>query len=116
MYLSLPILSFGVSYNRTTTDHKAFYFETGEDIQQIIKTTKLADFKKQGRLMKTIADNRYTWKIVCAKYTFLVKKALEIDTKKSIEPSVKSINKNILRNIELNHLTQQNLLFQNPAL
>ena len=115
MYLGLPILSFGVSYNRTTTDHKAFYFETSEDIQNIIRSTRLTAFKEQGRSMKTIADNRYTWEIVSAKYNFLVKKSLEIDTKKSIEPSVKSLNENSLRNIELNHLTQQNLFFQNSA-
>lgn len=113
MYLGLPILSYGVSYNRTTTDQKAFYFDTADDIVQTVKNTKIAEFKNLGKLMKAIADNRYTWKIVSDKYNYLVRKALEIDQKKSITPSVKSLASESLQNIELNHLRQQQLFFQN---
>ncbi|MGB0403853.1 MAG: DUF1972 domain-containing protein [Salibacteraceae bacterium] len=113
MFLGLPILSFGVSYNRTTTDHKAFYFKDSVDIQWIIKDTKLVEFKAQGKLMKEIAENRYTWKIVSAKYNFLVKKALEMDYKKSAEPELKRFDEQELRTFELNHLSRQQLFFQN---
>jgi len=32
MYLGLPIIAYGVSYNRVTTEHKAIYFKTLEDL------------------------------------------------------------------------------------
>lgn len=113
MFLGLPILSYGVSYNRTTTDHKAFYFETSEEIQNIIRTTKLKAFKSQGEVMGEIAKNRYTWKIVSAKYNFLVKKALQMDFKKSVEPELKNFDEKQLSSFELNHLSKQQLFFQN---
>jgi putative lipase involved disintegration of autophagic bodies len=38
MSLGLPVLAFGVSFNKATTEHKALYFATKEELMQCIKT------------------------------------------------------------------------------
>lgn len=76
MYLGLPIVAYGVSYNRTTTANEALYFDDKEQLKSIITETKFSDLKQVGVLMKQIADRRYTWKIIADKYNFLFMKAL----------------------------------------
>ena len=41
MYLGLPIVSYGVSYNKTTTEGKALYFKNATDIIDIIQNVKV---------------------------------------------------------------------------
>lgn len=112
MYLGLPILSFGVSYNRTTTDHKAMYFSSEADIISLIRDTKVSSLKRLGKLMRTIAERRYTWEIVSDKYQYLVTKALRMGEKQSIIPESKTIKSMTLQEIELGHLDKQLLIYQ----
>ena len=81
MFLGLPIVACGVCYNRTTTGNKALYFSGKRELINIISQTKITAWKKIGKAMKEIADNRYTWKITAKKYNYLFRKALQITNK-----------------------------------
>lgn len=68
MYLALPILAFDCNYNVSSTDGEAFYFTTSTDIIKCITSIKPEDIVNNKNSMKMIADNRYTWASVVAKY------------------------------------------------
>jgi len=71
MNLGLPIISFDVPTNRFTTEDKAVYFKSIEDLISILKS--VTDDKKSqiADSMKEIASRRYTWKRISDKYAEL---------------------------------------------
>ena len=72
MYLGLPIVAFDVSYNRATTEDRAFYFSSPEDIVDIVSKKKAVEYRGNRLIMKIIADERYTWGIISEKYAKLI--------------------------------------------
>ncbi|MFK7758073.1 MAG: DUF1972 domain-containing protein [Flavobacteriales bacterium] len=112
MYLGLPIIAFGVSYNRTTTAHRAIYFSTKKDLIHLVENTSVRKLKMTGESMKSIADNRYTWKTIADKYDFLVKKALRISQKQSVKSKVSLVANRSLLDYDVAHLNNQNLFFE----
>lgn len=104
MYLGLPIIAFGVSYNRVTTENKAFYFREKEDLAAIIQSTKLIEFKQRGEVMREVAQRRYTWKLIASKYDSLVQEALMADKKKPAGPSLSKLTYDDLLSMGLSHL------------
>lgn len=70
MNLGLPIIAYGVIYNKETTEHKAYYFESADQLKDIVETLSKHEFlrRKLGMEMKSIATRRYTWKIITEKY------------------------------------------------
>jgi len=104
MYLGLPIVTFGVSYNKVTTENKALYFETAEELKQIIQTSKLSEIKKLGKVMGEIAKRRYTWKSIALKYDNLVYEALQIKKKSSINALAEDISYDDLLKLGLAHV------------
>jgi hypothetical protein len=71
MCLGLPIASFDVTYNRATTEGKAFYFKSAEDLASLIRTTPDTAWEKQRTVMMEIGERRYRWSIIAAKYATL---------------------------------------------
>lgn len=71
MYLGLPILAFGVSYNRETTQNHAIYFDDEADLQEILSTVQPDELQVIGCNMKRIAEENYTWGSISAKYAAL---------------------------------------------
>lgn len=68
MNLHIPVIAYGVIYNRETTEHKALYFE---DVESLIRTVRSVDEKTRKYLadaMYEIAQRRYLWSVVCSKY------------------------------------------------
>lgn len=113
MYLGLPVIAFGVSYNRTTTGHKALYFSTKNELIQLVENTSVRSLNALSKVMKTIADQRYTWKIVADKYDFLVKKALRSKAKESVQAKLNLAPKENLLDYQLAHLKQQKYFYEN---
>ena len=113
MYLGLPVIAFGVSYNRTTTGHKALYFSGKEELMQIVKTTSLQKLNALSTVMKNIADQRYTWEIIANKYNYLVRKALKISKKETVKAKVSAVSNERLLDQKLAHLNHQKLFFEN---
>ncbi len=66
MFFGIPIVSFDVEFNRATTDNKAYYFKTVEDLVTLIGEPYL-----DGSPMKEIAENNYTWKVISSQYASL---------------------------------------------
>jgi hypothetical protein len=111
MFLGLPVICYGVSYNRTTTEGKALYFKRAEDLAEIIRTVKLETLLELAKSMKEIADRRYTWKVIADKYNYLVEEALRVKRKISVAPQLTKISEQALLNYNAAHLKHQNYFF-----
>ncbi|MDX2346615.1 MAG: DUF1972 domain-containing protein [Legionella sp.] len=74
MHLGLPIVSYDVAFNKETTHHKAVYFHTTEDLQDILTNMDNLDLTALGLEMKELADTHYTWSVVSQKYKELLLK------------------------------------------
>ncbi len=69
MYLQLPILSYGVIYNRITTQERALYFDTAEDIILTLRDLQKIDLSKIAFNLNWVAIHRYTWSDIANKYS-----------------------------------------------
>lgn len=63
MFIGRPILAFDVVYNRETTMHKAYYWQTIEELQNLITNTELC-----GNEIKKVAEEHYTWEKITKEY------------------------------------------------
>jgi glycosyltransferase involved in cell wall biosynthesis len=61
MYLGLPIFSFGVGYNRATTENKAKYFDNKEQLLELLQNTDTKVLETIANDMKQVAVENYTW-------------------------------------------------------
>jgi glycosyltransferase involved in cell wall biosynthesis len=112
MYLGLPVIAFSVSYNKTTTENKAWYFKEADDIVQIVETATPAERKEKAQIMKEIADRRYTWKVIAEKYTFLVNRVLVAKDKINVKSDFGDMNMNELINLEMGHLAYPSFFYE----
>jgi len=112
MYLGLPISTFGVSYNRTTTEGKALYFRTSDELKSIIESTSLPVLKSVGKTMNLIAKRRYIWPLIAEKYKALVIEALTVERKTSAIPETIKIDTAKLIGLDLGHLKHQQIFFE----
>ena len=112
MYLGLPILSYGVSYNRTTTENKAIYFKTEEDLVSLITNTDEETLTAIGTEMGSIAKRRYIWSLVTDKYRNLVRESMTIKSKQRIESRVSKLENADLSSMNLTHLKTSKLIFE----
>lgn len=104
MFLGLPIISNGVSYNRTTTEHKAFYFSNEGDLKNILTEIKKEDLQNCAIQMKKIAERRYTWKKIAKKYSQLIEETFTSKNKTKVYPLISELDKNILEKYNVSHL------------
>ena len=72
MYLGLPIIAYGVPYNRETTHYKAMYFDNKADLQNIIASLDKNNLAKISQDMKDIAISNYTWELIANKYSYIL--------------------------------------------
>ncbi|MFK7775935.1 MAG: DUF1972 domain-containing protein [Saprospiraceae bacterium] len=72
MYLALPIISFDIIYNKVTTENQAVYFETSNELCQLIKDIELIDLDKLSVNLSEVANRRYLWSVIADKYSNLV--------------------------------------------
>ncbi|WP_186758639.1 DUF1972 domain-containing protein [Echinicola salinicaeni] len=76
MYLGLPIIAYGVSYNRSTTKNKAIYFNTKVELIEKFKTINEDQRISLKREMKKIAEENYIWNRIGEKYISLINSVL----------------------------------------
>lgn len=91
MYMGLPIMAYGVSYNRVTTENKAIYFKSVKELIIEINEMYTSKLLKIGTQMSEIAKRRYTWKNISFKYELLIHEAWQIDDKMNVETETKRI-------------------------
>jgi glycosyltransferase involved in cell wall biosynthesis len=104
MYLGLPIIAYGVSYNRVTTEHKAIYFNNLEDLVFEINEIYTEKLHKIGKQMSEIGKRRYTWSHIAFKYDLLIQEALEASGKMTVEAASKQVPYEILLGLGHAHL------------
>ncbi|MFE3847469.1 DUF1972 domain-containing protein [Flavobacterium sp. LB3P45] len=110
MYLGLPIISYGVSYNKTTTESKAIYFFNTEELLNHLDTISENVLKNLRKEMKSVAMRRYTWSSISRQYELLIEEALSTANKTSVFAETKKLSPTFLEDHQLSHL-QNNTLF-----
>ncbi|OON67231.1 DUF1972 domain-containing protein [Hymenobacter sp. CRA2] len=103
MYLGLPVLAFDVSFNKATTEHRALYFASKEELKERIRSTPYATWKTLGANMLAIAQRRYTWAVVARKYNHLIYKVCSATQKGSIRPRLSQLTRRDLLEHQLGH-------------
>ncbi|MEB2785148.1 DUF1972 domain-containing protein [Algoriphagus persicinus] len=73
MYLGLPIIAFGVNYNRETTFNQAIYFSDSKELLQQLSRLKEFDREAISRDMYKLARKNYSWKAINKKYVKMLK-------------------------------------------
>ena len=112
MYLGLPVIAFHVSYNKTTTEHKAWYFSSVEELMQLVTGASPADLRLKAAQMKEIADRRYTWAVIARKYTFLVHQVLETERKVTVKPDASNLTTKELLGLGMGHLIDPSYFYE----
>ena len=110
MYLGLPIIAFHVSYNKTTTENKALYFSSTEELLEIMNHSKTIDLFNIGKVMKDIAVRRYSWPIIAKKYTYLFEEAFKVKKKSMKKPSSYVFSE--LIKVQATHLLNQQYFYE----
>lgn len=90
MYLQLPILAYGVNYNKETTGNKALYFSDKYTLINQLKSLNTAKITQISEDMFKIAEKRYTWKKIANQYSELFEKeraSKEVKGSEKIESS-----------------------------
>lgn len=112
MFLGLPVISYGVSYNRTTTGDQAFYFSNEEELKNLLKTVTKKELRNCAVKMKKIAKDKYIWKTVAEKYSRVIEESFSVTRKNRVYPEISRLNRKLLEKYNVNHL--QNIqLFNN---
>ena len=62
-------IGFDVIYNRETTENRAYYFDTVENLMDLLM--KKDEWNVCGENMKEIAQRRYLWNIIAKQYESL---------------------------------------------
>lgn len=80
MYLGLPILSFGIIYNRITTENQAFYFKSEFELQLLLENLDALNLAEMSTRLKAVADRRYLWSVIANKYSHLINGTSQVET------------------------------------
>ncbi|KIA95006.1 MULTISPECIES: DUF1972 domain-containing protein [unclassified Flavobacterium] len=113
MYLKLPVLAFKVSYNITTTEGKAIYFSSVEDLVKELGTLSPLKLISLANEMVLIAERRYTWKNISKLYELLIKEALSIKSKVGVTSELQNLDASFLQEFQLLHINNSNLFYEN---
>ena len=70
MFFDKPIFAFNVIYNRETTENKANYFSTEDELKQLICSSDI-DYNSNAQSMYEIANRRYRWEKISKQYEIL---------------------------------------------
>ena len=71
MYLELPIFAIDVVYNKITTENKAEYFNTAEQLSRMIQFIEVFDLPEMSAQLSEVAYRRYRWSVISDKYAAL---------------------------------------------
>lgn len=73
MFFEKPIFAFDCIYNRESTENKATYFSSAEELINILSNRNI-DLKANAKAMKEIALRRYKWETIARQYERLYTK------------------------------------------
>jgi len=113
MYLKLPVLAFKVSYNITTTEGKAAYFSSVEDLVEELSALSETELVNIAGKMSSIAERRYNWGVISRLYELLIKEALSSKSKLCVSSELQNLDTSFLQEFQLLHLHNSNLFYEN---
>lgn len=64
MHFGIPVIAFDCAFNRYTTENRAAYFESADQLRVILETQDNERAQIGGAAMKEIAARRYKWEII----------------------------------------------------
>ena len=64
----MAVLAHDVSYNRYTTDDKALYWITAEDLASLVANLTDDEARRMAHVMSDIAACKYAWPQILAQY------------------------------------------------
>lgn len=68
MHFGIPVSAFDCNFNRFTTENKAHYFESAEQLRKTVKCLASDKEPTDGIVMQKIANEKYTWAAVGESY------------------------------------------------
>jgi len=68
MYLGLPVFAFASGYNEHTSENKALYFKTADELRQLMAGYKQLNLRAMGDELRTIAKRDYRWSVIADNY------------------------------------------------
>ena len=68
MHFGRPVIAYDCEFNRCTTEDKALFFKTPDDIISLLATMNESTSMQVGGAMLEIAQRRYTWDVVAKQY------------------------------------------------
>jgi len=68
MGYGMPILAFDCEYNRETTEHKALYWDSSDQLRQLLREIDNDALDSMSLVMEEIANRRYQWASIAQKY------------------------------------------------
>ena len=71
MSLGLPIVAYGCVFNRETTCDQAIFFDTSDELTDILRNLADEQLAAVGLKMKQLADQQYTWNKISSDYAKL---------------------------------------------
>jgi glycosyltransferase involved in cell wall biosynthesis len=71
MMLGLPILAYGINYNKETTQYSAKYFTDSKELIQLLENISKSELDLISESMKSISEKEYIWKNISKKYSRL---------------------------------------------
>lgn len=71
MYLGLPILAYGINYNRESTKNQALYFDDKDSLVSALSKLESLPLKEVGEKMSDMAKEEYMWVKVANAYARL---------------------------------------------
>ena len=74
MHFGKPVFAFDCNYNRSSTEDKALFFKSSDELKSLLENTDAPIAALVGADMLEIAQRRYTWQIVAQQYFELLRK------------------------------------------
>lgn len=68
MHFAAPVFAYDCSYNRYSTEGKAIFFRTAEELMAAVTSTDILALELIGDDMKEVATKRYTWDRIAKAY------------------------------------------------
>jgi glycosyltransferase involved in cell wall biosynthesis len=75
MYLGLPVFAFASGYNEHTTQNKAIYFHSKEELTSLIDNYRSINLEIIKNNLKQIAEKNYVWSSIAEKYKEVILKS-----------------------------------------
>ncbi|WP_026968964.1 DUF1972 domain-containing protein [Algoriphagus terrigena] len=72
MYLGLPVIAYGVNYNRETTFGKAIYFSDFDELKKLLFQIRDLDRDQMKLDLAKLAKKNYSWRAITKKYVAML--------------------------------------------